>query len=376
MRIVWFSWKDINHPEAGGAELVSDHIRKNLSANGHSVILITARYRNSKKYEAVDGIEVLRYGGKYSVYAKARKQYRGVLEDGPVDLVVDEMNTLPFFAGFYSGDVPRILLTYQLARKVWFYQMVFPLSLVGYILEPLYLKLISGRYNLILTESESTKCDLQKYGFNQDAIRVFKVGMELEPLRALGLKKVSGNILFLGALRPMKRPLEAVRAFEHARERMPRLRLKIAGDTSGKHGKKVLDYINKSKHKSAISVLGRVSGDDRINLLKNSDIILVTSVKEGWGLIVTEANSQGTPAVAYNTDGLRDSIIDNETGLLVDDGDNKKMGNTICELLLDASKYKYLRTNAYSHSKQFTFSNSYNDFINAVKKVVDEKKAN
>lgn len=376
MHIVWFSWKDISHPEAGGAELVSDHIRRNLVLAGHSVTLITALYEGARKSETVGGVNVLRQGNRFTVYHKSKGQYKKIPSDSIVDIVIDEMNTIPFFTNLYTGSTPRVLLTYQLARKVWFYQMFFPLSIIGFLLEPIYLRLISRGYKLVLTESESTKTDLQKYGFKKDYIKTFRVGMDLKPLTTLGAKKISGKILFLGALRPMKRPLEAIKAFECARAEMPELHLNIAGDASGKHASKVLEYISNSEHKQAISALGRVSGSERIDLLKKSDIILVTSAKEGWGLIVTEANSQGTPAIAYNTDGLRDSVVNDRTGSLVIDGDNKKMGNTICELLRDASKYNYLRTNAYNHSKQFTFSNSYKDFMNALKEVLDEKKAN
>jgi glycosyltransferase involved in cell wall biosynthesis len=373
MHIVWFSWKDINHPEAGGAELVSSHIRENLVQSGHSVTLITARYAGSKASEVIDGVKAIRCGGRLSVYIKAKKEYKKLTQNSKVDLIIDEMNTLPFFTAFYSKPITSVLLTYQLARVVWFYQMKFPISLIGYLIEPIYLKLIASRYRSVITESESTKKDLQLFGFNKNQIDIIRVGMKLKPITKLNPKKTSGKILFLGAMRPMKRPIDAVKAFELAKDKMPNLTLNIAGDNSGKYARQVLNYIGRSRHKDSITVLGRVSDETRLSLLKDSDLILVTSIKEGWGLIVTEANSQGTPAVAYDTDGLRDSIENNKTGLLVDNGNTVEMAGSICDLLTDASKYEKVRFSAWQSSKQYTFQNSFDDFKFIIKGIYEKK---
>jgi glycosyltransferase involved in cell wall biosynthesis len=361
VNIVWLSWKDIHHPEAGGAELVSDRIRQNLVKDGHKVTLITAAYAGSKSAENVKGVQTLRQGGKFSVYMKARRAYKNITE--PVDLIIDEMNTIPFFGCFYPGSAKKVLLTYQLARSVWFYQIMFPISIIGYILEPIYLRILSKRYALVLTESESTKSDLQNYGFKATNIEVFRVGMETNRPTKLPSATLGNNIVFLGALRPMKRPIDALRAFESARDNNPSLTLTLAGSTSGSHANKVITYVDESRHRDHITMAGRVSEKEKTELLRNADAILVTSVKEGWGLIVTEANSQGTPAIVYDTDGLRDSVLKDKTGKIVPSGDFSAMGATLNELLKDPIKYSEIRKNAFEHSKQFTFKNSYEDFI-------------
>lgn len=367
MNIVWFSWKDINHPEAGGAERVSDQLRVRLAKDGHSVTLITASYKNEREDEIVDGVHVLRAGNRYSVYIKARKLYKNL---PPQDLVVDEMNTIPFMASFYRGPAKAILLTYQLARSVWFHQMSFPLSFIGYVLEPIYLRLISSRYSLVLTESESTKTDLSKHGFKLDNIEVFRVGMDAEKIKSLDIPKTAGSIIFLGALRPMKQPIDAIKAFELARDTDPELTFTMIGNDTGTYAEKVTAYANDSRHAKAIHMLGRVNETEKTKLLRSAELILVTSVKEGWGLIVTEANSQGTPAVVYDTDGLRDSVQANKTGYVVPSGNSQAMADAILELLQDKQAYKLLRLNAFEHSKQFTYKNSYTDFCNAIDKVI------
>lgn len=363
MNIVWFSWKDLSHPQSGGAETVSGELMKNLTTHGHTVTLITARYKNSSKHDTVDGLNIIRVGNRFTVYIAAGIHYLRYLKN-KTDITIDEMNTIPFASGLYARSTKRILLNYQLAREVWFYQMPFPLSLIGYLFEPIMLKIISRSYDVVLTESDSTRQDLRKFGFKN--IHIFRVGMHLNPLSKLPSKHPSGKILSLGAVRPMKRTLDAVKAFEIARDKNSTLSLTLAGDISSVYAVKVLTYIKQSRHCSAIDVLGRVSTEDKTVLMRNTDVILVTSIKEGWGLIVTEANSQGTPAITYDTDGLRDSVKNNITGYLSKSGDYEAMGKLINKLISDSTTYTSMRTKAWDYSKQFTFDNSYSDFSKAI----------
>jgi glycosyltransferase involved in cell wall biosynthesis len=361
MNIVWFSWKDINHPQAGGAENISWHLMKNLVENGHSVHLITAQYPAAKKNDSIDGIPISRIGNRVNVYIKARSLYRKNLHTW-ADMIVDEMNTIPFGAAFYSKQKKHVLLTYQLARAVWFYQLPLPLSVIGYLMEPIYLYLLSRKYTCVLTESKSTKNDLMKYGFGAKSVHIFHVGTELTPVASLAPKKDLNKVLILGAMRPMKRTLDAVKGFEIARDINPSLILTIAGDNTGSYANKVMDYVKQSRHSEAISVLGRVGASERIQLMQQASVILVTSIKEGWGLIVTEANTQGTPAIAYDCDGLRDSVTDNITGKLVTSGDTSALGKAIVEMLGNPSSYEKIRFAAWNSSKEYTFKAGYRDF--------------
>ncbi len=367
MKIVWFSWKDRSHPLAGGAETVSGEIMDRLVAAGHEIYHITSRSEGAKDEEETNGIHILRAGNKYSVYSAAKRLYKSRLADWP-DLVIDEMNTIPFFSAFYTNK-PNILLSYQLARSVWFYQMIFPLSLVGYLVEPLYLRLLSQKYRTVATESESSRHDIAKYGFKLDSIKTFRVGMSLEPLSTLQKKDSLHTVLSLGSIRPMKRTLEAVKAFEFARDADRQISLVIAGDKTGTYAQKVMQYVAHSRHREAISLLGKVTNDERLKLMKEAGVILVTSIKEGWGLIVTEANSQGTPAIVYDVDGLRDSVIADKTGVLCKSGDYISMGMAINDLLSSRDYYEQLRTNAWKWSREFTFKNSFEDFLQIITEV-------
>lgn len=364
MNVLWFSWKDTKHPLAGGAETVSSQIMQRLVKDGHSVKLVTARYKGSLPEETIDGIRVYRVGGRFSVYFKAFRLYRKRLRNWH-DVAIDEMNTIPFGLAFYIRKKP-VLLAYQLARKIWFYQMPQPISSIGYIAEPVYLFLLSRAYKQVLTESESTKQDLSRYGFGRERTETFRVGISMEPVQELRAKKQPNTVLILGAVRPMKRTLDGIKAFETARDANRHINLKVAGNDSDKYADGVKKYISESRHSKDIEFMGPVSDSERLALMRETALILVTSTKEGWGLIVTEANSQGTPAIAYEVDGLRDSVIDRKTGILVNYRDTAQMAEEINGLLNNTQSYEDLRQAAWENSKQYTFDNCYKDFMAAL----------
>lgn len=368
MKILWLSWKDEEHPEAGGAEVISSELRSRLVADGHDVTLITSRPKNMPDSTQQKGVKVLRGGGRYTVYWKAWRRYRTELKGWP-DVIIDEMNTVPFF-GFLYGSGRPVLLAYQLARQVWFYQFMFPLHYIGYVFEAIYLRLIAPMYPLILTESESTKTDMQRYGFKASKIGVFRVGMHLSPLKKPRTNIPVDQVLFLGSVRPMKQTLHAVKAFEIAAQDNPNVHLNVVGDYSGDYGKRVFDYAASSPAKDRIHFHGKVDADTKAKLVHGSSVILITSVKEGWGLIATEAASQGVPAIAYDTDGLRDSVVNNVTGILVPGGDFTQMGRTINELLGDSKKLAQFSSAALENSRQYTFDNCYKDFSDLLQKIV------
>lgn len=360
MKLVWCSWKDIKHPLAGGAEKVTHNILKRLAADGHEVILLTSRPDGASTKDTIDGYAVVRSGNRYSVYWQTRKYYKKHLR-GWADVVIDEINTIPFFARAYSGT-PTYVFIHQLARKVWFYQMVWPLSWVGYILEPMYLKQLKD--SQVFTVSDSTKNELISLGFAAQNIRLVHEGTDLKPLDKLSSVKkyAKPTLLSLGAVRPMKRTADIVLGFNQAKKSLPSLKLVIAGDTSDPYANKVRELINASPYKADISMLGAVSHQQKEELMQRSHVQAVTSVKEGWGLTVTEANSQGTPVVAYDVDGLRDSVKNNRTGIVTAENP-EALGNGIAELLTDLQRYETFRHNAWEDSKQYTFDACYADFL-------------
>lgn len=364
MKILWFTWKDMKNPYAGGAEVVNEQLAKRLVADGHEVIFLVRGFRGGKKEEIVDGYKIMRMGNYHTVYWYAYKYYKKNLQ-GWADLVIEEVNTIPFFCNWYVKE-KNILYFNQLCREIWFYEMGLFKGLIGYVIEPIYLRLLGNRE--IITISNSTKKDLRKFGFKKNKIEIISMGLEIDPVQALDQIKKFENptLLSLGALRPMKRTDHIVRAFELAKKEVPDLRLVIAGSTAGDFGTKVKQMIQDSPYKDSIQCLGRVSREKKIELMQKSHLIAVTSTKEGWGLIVTEANSQGTPAVVYDIDGLRDACKNKETGLVCEKNNPENLSKKIRQALEDKVEYNKLRLNGWKLSNEINFDNSYLQFTKII----------
>ena len=363
MRILWFSWKDEKNPQAGGAEAVSGELRRRLVSAGHEVVLLTRAFAGGEKEEILEGVKIIRLGNEYTVYFEAYRFYRKNLK-GWADLIVEEINTVPFFTPLYAKEKKQLFF-HQLCREIWFYQLGKIMGLCGWLLEPLYLFFLSSQETI--TVSESSRADLKRFGFKK--IKIISEGIELKPLTSLSaVKKFSRpTVLGLGAIRPMKRTDHIVEAFEIAKEKIPDLRLILAGSATGAYGRQTLRYLQKSSHRQSIKFLGRVSRERKIELMQKSHLIAVTSVKEGWGLIVTEANSQGTPAVAYNVDGLRDSIRAGETGWLCEKNSPQNLALKIVEAFSDSTEYARRRNSAFEWSRKITFKQSFEDFSQELK---------
>lgn len=368
MKILWLSWKDPGHPASGGAEVVLWELSKRLVTEGHDVTVLTCGYAGSPRRQQRDGINIVRIGNnRYTHSFQALLHYVRQLRN-TYDTVIEVVNTAPYFGVFFGKRAKRFLFYHQLAEEVWFYQTKSPLSHIGrYLLEPTANRLLSRANVPVITVSDSTQRNLSSYGFAPGRTHIISEGIQLEPAADLSaIKKYPHpTMLSLGAMRAMKRTLDQIKAFECAKQRLPDLQLKIAGAADDTYGREVLDYIAASPYRNDIEYLGRVSATEKLALMRRSHLLAVTSVKEGWGLVVSEAASQGTPAVVYDADGLRDSVRHNETGIVVIPKPDS-LAAAVVNLLSDLPTYRRLQATGWQWSKSLTFDRAYHDFKNVL----------
>lgn len=369
MNILWITWKDSKHPDAGGAEVVCYELCKRLLADGHTVTLLTTDYEGAKSEGDLPGLHVIRAGrSRYTHPFKALWYYMRTLRN-KYDVVIEEVNGgAPYFAVFSGRKSKRFMLYHQLGRINWFYEIPAPFSFLGYyLLVPIATRLASLAGTPLITVSESSKQELIKFGFDNAKTHIISEGIQIAPLSTLtGVTKYAEpTVLSHGSMRAMKRTIEQIKAFEIAKKQIPNLKLKVSGSSSGAYGKKVMAYIEQSPYKADIEYLGRTTDEQKIELMQKCHAILVTSIEEGWGLIVTEANSQGTPAVVYDVAGLRDSVRNLQTGIVTAENP-AGLADGIATLLKDHKAYEVMRTAAWEWSKTITFDQSYTDFKEAI----------
>ena len=364
-KILLMTWKDKKHPLAGGAEVFNEELIKRLVKNGYEVTILTSGFKDSQSDEIIDGYRVIRVGNLISVYWNAYLFYKKNLI-GWADLVIDEINTIPFFCKFYVKE-RNIILIHQLCREIWFYGMSFPLSLIGYLAEPFYLKMLSNVR--VLTVSESTKTDLQRYGFKSEKISIIPEGLEILPIskeQFLRVKKEkSPTMIYLGSIRKMKRPKHVLKAFELAKSEIPNLKFFVVGYGKNQYADEFFRDLKISKYSQDITYFGKVNNKKKLEILQKAHIICVTSVKEGWGLIVTEANSCATPAIVYDVDGLRDSCKNGSTGIVCGPTPYS-MALGVIKLFRDKKLYDKYRLNAWRDSFNYNYNETYKKFVEKI----------
>jgi glycosyltransferase involved in cell wall biosynthesis len=204
-----------------------------------------------------------------------------------------------------------------------------------------------------LTVSDSTKIDLEEIGFKK--LFVVAPGLNATPLSTVKEKETNPTVVFIGRLKKAKLPHHALQAFSIIKREIPDAKMWIIGDG---YLRKKLESL-KSKD---VTFFGHVSNEKKYELLSRAHIILVPAVREGWGLIVTEANAMGTPAIGYDVHGLRDSIRHDETGITIKERSPEAMAQQAILLLRDSNRLFKYSTNALEFSKQFSWDKTASSF--------------
>jgi glycosyltransferase involved in cell wall biosynthesis len=368
-KILWLNWKDINHPLAGGAEVVTHELCKKLVEEGNQVTLLTSQYQDAKDTDEIDGIKIVRVGENKFLHGFQANWYYTKHLKNQFDIIIEEVNTAPYFINFSKGKEKVFLFYHQLARQVWFFETKLPLNLIGYyLLEPLACFLQSRFKSTTITISDSTKNDLIKLGFKKEKIKIITEFIDNKPLVSLEKslpKDPNFTVLYHGSLREMKRPDEVVKAFGLFVKKYPQSQLWISG---GGDQSELISIAMSSNFLEKVAFFGRTGDHQKLELMQKSTVLCATSVKEGWGLIVTEANSMGTPAIVYNVDGLRDSaksggnwiVEENPEALAI------QLEKTYQLFISNPEEYQQKCSEVLEKSRQHTVQQSYTDFIEII----------
>jgi glycosyltransferase involved in cell wall biosynthesis/O-antigen/teichoic acid export membrane protein len=319
LRILAYNWRDIAHPQAGGAEVYLQSVAREWVQHGHEVTVFCAAVAGRPANELVDGVRILRRGGRIGVYREARRYWRRE-GDGQYDLVVDCVNTRPFLCPRFVRNVPVVAVIHQVAREVWRYETPWPVSVLGrYLLEPAWLR--AYRDVPVVTVSESSRESLAGYGLR----RVTVVPEGWVPARAVPVEKEPvPTVVFIGRLSANKRPEHAIRAFDRTRRQLPDAQMWVIG--SGPEEARLRKLAG-----PGVTFFGHVPEEEKRERLGRAHALVATSVREGWGLVVTEAAASGTVAIGYDVAGLRDSI--GASGGILTPADPVSLANGLAGLL-------------------------------------------
>ena len=161
------------------------------------------------------------------------------------------------------------------------------------------------------------------------------------------------TLLFLGRLNRYKRVDLVLASVSRLARAGIDVRFLVAG---AGHERRVLERLaGKLGIADRVRFLGFVSEERKLEILRRSWVHVLTSGKEGWGISNIEAAACGTPTVASDAPGLRESVVDGETGLLVPHGDVDALTSALASLLTDPESRASLGIGARRFAEQFTW---------------------
>ena len=365
MNILILNWKDIKNPDVGGAEIILLELAKRLVKERHKVTWFCRRFRDCVEREVIDGIEIIRRGNKLSTYFEAWKYYKS-LTSKP-DRVIDSINTICWQTPVYVDQKRRFAYVNQLAKEVFFYELPQPFSSIAYHLECLEYK--TYKSTKFICYSKSVKEDLGSFGIPLKNISTFSLGLD-HSRYIKGRKSKDPLFIFVARLVRMKRADLCIEAIKQVGRKHRKARLVIVG--YGPQEENIKKLINKyGLHKNVLLVnkdnlyFEKNEKDSKVKLLQKAWALLLPSVKEGWGMVVTEAAACGTPSIVTDVTGLRDSVIDGKTGFVVSANPTiEELADCMSKIIDDKSLRHELEMNAVKWASHFSWESSYKEFKN------------
>lgn len=364
MRILVLNWQDRENPQAGGAELHLHQIFGRLASRGHTVDLLCSGWVGAPQRVVLDGIDVHRVGSRHSYPFRAYGYYRRNLAPTRYDVVIEDLNKAPLYTPLWKVD-RLVALVHHLFGATAFRETAAPLAASLWLIE----RPIGRLYRNLPFEavSESTADDLVMRGIHRDHIRVIYNGVDTEALTPdYSLRSPDPLFIYVGRLKRYKGVDILIRAFAALGD--TRATFEIAG--SGDYRPRLEELARRLGVESRVRFLGFVPEETKIAMLRRAWAAMLASPKEGWGIANMEAAACGTPVIASNSPGIRESVVNGETGFLVPHGDIAEMAAAMRKLIESPSLARQMGEAGRRLAERFSWERSADDTIAHLEEVV------
>lgn len=374
--ILALSWRDIKAPKKGGAEVLSHALLAHLASDNYEVMHLSPMFRGASHSEFIDGVHYVRKGNIFTVVFYSFVYY--IRNCKSINYVIDECNTHRFFTPFYVNKEKRVLFIHQLTREIWFINCKFPFNYIGYALETPMLRIY--RKNKVITVSDSTRNDLVDIGFSSNNIYILPNGINTE-IRNFEIKKIAKEsvptFIYVGRYASYKGIDICLESFVKVKNRNDNVKLWLVGKIDNEYlqknifdiisGKRISVYITEEKEEyqnffadgsvvrgditnADIVIWGYVSEEKKYELMKRANVLLFPSVREGWGIIVTEAAILGTPSLVTDAPGSRDAVDKGNAGYICYKRDSDSFAEEMAYIVDDKKVYAEVTKKAYDYS--------------------------
>lgn len=338
--LVIFNWRDTKHPFSGGAEEYLLNYGRELVSRGWRVTWLTSTVKGEKKDETIEGVQIKRRGGFITKHLLLPLQYI-LHENKHCTHIIDSENGIPFFTPLFSRK-KIFLLIHHVHQDIFKKQLKPGLSYFACFLENRVMPLIYKNKRVFVV-SPSTKKEVIDLGFKEENIDIIYNTIDTNKYTP-GRKPNYPIFAYLGRLTKQKNIETFIDAIPYIKKEFLNARFIIAGE--GPHLKEIKKYSNDLD----INFLGFISEEEKIKLLQESYALIQPSEKEGWGITIIEANACGTPCVASDVYGLKDSVKNGINGYLFEFNNPKDL---VLKILKIRDNYTSLQYSCIDYSKQF-----------------------
>lgn len=359
MRILVLNWQDRTNPQAGGAETHLHEMFGRIAAAGHSVTLFCSHYDDAPLRETLDGIDVIRAGGRSTFNYTVPRWYRRHVDSLAPDIVIDDINKIPFFTPLYVRR-PLLALIHHFFGPAIFQQAGLAAGA--------YVKFFEDRIGRIYREtpinvvSESTRKECIERGLDGTRISVIHNAIDQHAFpMTVGIKSIRPTVVYFGRLKKYKSVDHLLLAAAMVKRDIPDLCVNIMG--TGDDRPRLEDLCHELGIADNVTFTGFVTDEEKVRRLSEAHVAVNTSVKEGWGITNIEANACGTPVISADVPGLRDSIRDGESGKLYQYGDIDSLARTIKHVLVNDEERRRLSEGAVRWASTFTWERSAREMI-------------
>lgn len=346
MRFLMLNWRDPKNPLAGGAERVTQAYLAALKARGHEVFWFANDFPGAPPEETIEGIKIVRGGGKGSSVLKARQWCR---QQPRFDLVIDQIHGIPWYTPWWC-KTNRVAYLHEVLGPIWNSFYPWPISMIGRAQDRFTYWLY--RNVQFMTGSESTQAALHALGVRN--VQVIHYGIDLKPLTELEPKELRPplRLIAVARLAPNKRIDHAVEATRILLRRGIEAQLTIVG--SGEVESRLREMAAQNGLKGHVTFTGQIAEPEKNAHLRQSHLLIHTSIREGWGLNVLEANAMGTPAIVYPVPGLVEAVLHEKTGLVTREETPQSVADSIMQMLkAPANQYERFRQAGCERTKEF-----------------------
>jgi glycosyltransferase involved in cell wall biosynthesis len=364
VRILVLNWLDRENPQSGGAELHLHEIFGRLVARGHDVDLLCSGWKDAPRRTTLDGIDVHRVGSRYTFQFFAHRYYRRHLASRGYDVVIEDLNKAPLYTPLWGIEHP-VALVHHLFGATGFREANPALASVVWLAE----RPIGRVYRGVPFQavSESTARDLVARGVSRSQIRVIYNGVNTEFLTPdYSLRSSDPRFLYVGRLKRYKGIDIVVRGFAGISD--DNATLDIAG--TGDFRPALEKLVSELGLQKRVQFLGFVTEETKVTLLRRAWASVLASPKEGWGISNIESAACGTPVIASNSPGIRDSVVDGETGMLVPHGDVTAMTAAMQRLIASPSLVRTMGEAGRRFAEGFSWDKAADNTISHLEEVV------